>query len=141
MTMIGLRNVTWGWATMVLGVVSGSILMAWSFDGPFAAPPGFHDYTDLSRRMVRLAHVALFMLPLINVVLGRELDRMPLDDRWKELASWSALVGMFGVPLGLTLGALVHIHLKYVAVPPVTAMMLALAIMSWGALRSRRGGA
>lgn len=139
--MIGERNVTWGWVTMVLGAVSGSILMAWSFAGPFPPPPGFEDYTSLPRRLARLAHVALFMLPLINVVLGRELDRLPLSRRSKELTSWFAIVGMIGIPTGLLLGALVDIRLKYVALPAVTLLLLALAVVARGAALGARSRA
>src|SRR5687767_1710654 len=116
---VGRRNLLWGWMTMWIGILSGSVLMAWSFSGPFAAPAGFEDYSDLSRRMARLAHVAQVMLPLINVLIGRELDSLALTRKWKDICSWSAIIGMIGVPLGLYLGAVVHIHLKYVSLLPV----------------------
>ena len=45
---------------------------------------------------------------------------------------------MIGVPLGLYLGAIVHIHLKYVSLPAVNAMMLALVIMGVGTLRAHK---
>ena len=122
---------------MVLGAVSGSIIMAWSFGGPFPAPSGFEDYTDLPRRMVRLAHVALFMLPLINVVFGKEIDRVALSTKWKQIASWCAIVGMIGIPVGLLLGALVHIHLKYSAIPPVSCLMFAIFLVAVGKARSK----
>ena len=134
---IGLRNVTWGWATMFLGALSGTILMAWSFNGPFPEPPGFENYVDLSRRMTRLAHIALFMVPLINIAIGREIDRLRISSVWKEIASWSAIVGMIGIPLGLLLGALVHYQLKYVAMMPSYALLLSLMIMAVGAVRAR----
>ena len=137
-TDIGRRNVVWGWATIVLGVVSGAILMSWSFAGPFPTPPGFHDYADLTRRMVRLAHIAMFMLPLINIALGHDLDSLPLSSKWKQICSWCGLIGMVGVPLGLILGGLVHIWLKLVAVPGVYAFMLALGIMGVGKLKGER---
>jgi len=135
---VGRRNLLWGWMTMWIGILSGSILMAWSFSGPFPAPLGFEDYGGLARRMSRLAHIAQVMLPLINVLIGRELDSLALTHRWKQICSWSAIVGMIGVPTGLYLGGIVHIHLKYVSLLPVNAMMLALIIMGIGTLRAHR---
>jgi hypothetical protein len=136
---IGRRNIAWGWTCMWLGIVSGSILMAWSFAGPFPAPGGFEDYGMLSRRMSRLAHIAQIMLPIINILLGRDLDRLPLTTRWKQICSWSAIIGLIGVPLGLYLGALVDIRLKYVSVLPVNAFLLALYLMALGTVRAWRG--
>ncbi len=133
---IGRRNVVWGWTTMILGALSGSILMAWSFDGPFPAPPGFEDYTHVSRRLVRLAHVALFMLPLINVSFGKDIDATSLSDTWKERASWLAIVGMIGIPLGLTLGGIIALPLKYTSVIPVFSLLAALSLMAWGKVRN-----
>ena len=135
---IGRRNVVWGWATMVLGALSGSILMAWSFDGPFPAPSGFTDYAELPRRLTRLAHVALFALPLINVVFGKNIDQADLPEAWKQAASWLAIVGMIGIPFGLLCGALIHVQLKYVSALPVFALMTALAILAGGKVRQHR---
>ncbi len=135
---IGRRNVVWGWMAMWIGILSGSILMAWSFGGPFPAPPGFEDYGSLPRRMTRLAHIAQVMLPLINIVIGRELDRVYLSDRWKQICSWCAIVGMVGVPTGLLLASVVHVSLKYVAVVPVNCFLFALVLMGIGTLRASR---
>jgi hypothetical protein len=132
---LGRRNVVWGWVTIPLGAVSGSILMAWSFAGPFNPPPGFHDFADLSRRMIRLAHIAVFMLPIINILIGKELDGLNLPKSWKVFCSWSGIVGMIGIPLGLTLGALIDIRLKYVSMPGVTGLLVALTLVAAGKVR------
>lgn len=132
---IGRRNVVWGWTTMILGALSGSILMAWSFNGPFPPPPGFEDYTHVSRRLVRLAHVALFMLPLINVSFGKDIDDTALSETWKQRASWLAIVGMIGIPLGLMLGGIIALPLKYISVIPVYSLLAALGLMAWGKVK------
>ncbi len=138
MTAFGRRNVVWGWAVIGLGAVSGLVLMSWSFAGPFAPPPGFTNYSDLARRMVRLAHIALFMLPIINILIGKDLDGAALSDRWKLTCSVAGLIAMIGIPLGLTLGALVDIRLKYVAMLPAYALLVALAVMAVGIIRAQR---
>jgi hypothetical protein len=135
---IGDRNIVWGWVVMILGALSGSILMAWSFDGPFPTPPGMTTYTDLPRRMVRLAHVAFFMLPLINVNIGRDLDNLALSDEWKNRLSWCAIIGMIGIPTGLIMAAAINIHLKYLSVIPVTCLTVALLLMAVGSVKRRR---
>ncbi len=132
---IGRRNVVWGWITMLLGASLGTVLMAWSFDGPFPAPAGFEDYGQLARRLARLAHVAWFMLPLINVVLGRDLDGLAVPDLWKNVASFAAIVAMFGIPAGLLLAALVAYPLLLVSVMSGSGLFLAVAIVAWGKLR------
>lgn len=137
-THIGHRNVVWGWTFMAMGVITGSILSAWSFGGPFGAPSGFHDYGDLPRRMVRLAHIALFMLPIINIQIGKDLDRIDVPERWKQIASWGGVISIISVPGGLALGALVTLNLKYLSAPGVTGLLVALLIMGFGTLRRER---
>jgi hypothetical protein len=129
---IGRRNVVWGWFGIVLGPLSGSILMAWSFDGPFDVPAILGEYDHVNRRVMRLAHVAMLMLPLLNIVYGKEIDFTSLGERWKRIGSWCAIVAMIGVPLGLVLAALVHNQMKYISTLPVYCLIAAFAIMAYG---------
>jgi hypothetical protein len=136
---IGRTNVVWGWCGIVLGPTTGSILMAWCFAGPFPAPLAWlDDYATVERRMLRLAHVALVMIPLINIVFGHEIDQVDLSDTWKRRASRLALLAIPGVPLGLTLGALFWVPLKYLSIPGVYAFIAALAILAVGKVRQAR---
>ena len=133
---IGRRNVVWGWVTMLLGATLGTVLMAWSFDGPFPAPPGFEDYGSLARRLMRLAHVAWFMLPLINIVLGRDVDATALPDGLKQLASWGALASILGIPVGLIVDSLVQYHAGLVLSSlGGTGLFVGIALVAWGKLR------
>lgn len=129
--LIGKANILAGWLTMVLGIASGSIIGLWAFAGPFPTPPGHHQYGDLARRMVRLAHIALIALPLINIVYGWHIDSIPLAESTKILGSRCMIVCMIGVPLFLMLGSIWQLF-KYVEVIPVSAGFIALAIMSYG---------
>jgi len=135
LTRIGRRNVVWGWATIGLGALTGLVLMMWSFAGPFPTPSGFHDYGDLQRRLMRLAHIALFMLPIINILIGKDLDSASLSRRSKQICSSGALVAMIGIPLGLTLAATIDVRLKYVALVPSYSLFLALVLMGIGMVR------
>lgn len=129
--MIGQLNIHWGWICMVTGIASGSILGLWAFAGPFKSPPGHKDYADLSRRLVRLAHIAMFMLPLINIAYGHQIDLIPLSENLKLIGSYGMIICMFGVPT-LLIGASFYTPIKYLEVIPVSAGFLALAIMSYG---------
>lgn len=129
--IFGKANIIAGWLTMVTGILSGATIGLWAFAGPFPTPPGHKNYTDLPRRMVRLAHIALIALPLINIVYGQFIDMVPLSDSLKYFGSRSMIVCMIGVPLFLVLGSL-WLPFKYVEVIPVTAGAIALGIMCYG---------
>lgn len=134
--IFGRRNVMWGWVAIVAGPTVGSILMAWCFAGPFPSPmERLADYEGVERRMLRLAHVAMVMIPLINIVFGGHLDKAVLSPVWKTRASYLALLAIPGVPFGLTLGALIWVPLKWLSVPGVYAFIAALAIMAVGQWR------
>ena len=97
----GHANIIAGWLTMVLGILSGAIIGLWAFAGPFPTPKGHTNYTDLSRRMVRLGHIALIALPMINILYGQYIDSIPVSDSLKMLGSRGMIVCMIGVPLFL----------------------------------------
>lgn len=128
---IGRLNITAGWLTMVLGILSGATIGLWAFAGPFPTPPGHKDYADLARRMVRLGHIALVALPMINILYGMHIDLIPVDAGVKLFGARCMVVCMVGVPLFLFLGSVWH-WFKYVEAIPVTAGAIALGIMSYG---------
>jgi hypothetical protein len=131
MTHYGQLNIHLGWISIVLGILTGSILGMWSFAGPFKAPKGHQNYTDLPRRLNRLAHIAFFMLPLISIVLGEHIDAIPLSDTLKIVASYCWLVCMWGVPVFLTLASF-YLPFKYLEVIPVSCGTISLFIMAYG---------
>lgn len=127
----GQYNIAFGWIWMVLGITTGAILSLWSFDGPFRPPPGHARYDDLPRRLIRLAHVACFMLPVINILYGQHLDTLPFSQGTRLTAAVSMLVLMVGIPVSLYLASL-RLGLKYLNVTPITAGFIGLGIMAWG---------
>ncbi len=131
MTNVGQLNIFWGWIWMVLGIASGSLIGMWAFAGPFKAPPKHEEYDNLERRLVRLAHIAMFMLPLINIAYGQYVDSIPLTETWKIVGSYGMIICMIGVPT-LLIAASFYLPFKYLEVIPVSAGFLALAIMSYG---------
>ena len=133
-TNYGQLNIVTGWIFISLGITTGSILGMWSFAGPFRPPKGHTNYTDLPRRLNRLAHIACFMLPLISIVYGQYLDHVPLADSLKHVASYCMLTCMVGVPLFLFLASF-WLPFKYFEVVPVSAGTLAFYLMSWANLK------
>lgn len=131
MTHFGQINIALGWMTIVVGILSGSIIGMWSFAGPFKTPPGHANYTDLPRRMTRLAHIAFFALPMISILYGQYIDLIPVSETLKMVGSYSWLVCMWGVPVFLIAAAIYH-PLKYLEVIPVSCGTVALFIMAYG---------
>ncbi len=126
-------NIAFGWAWMMMGLVSGSILGMWSFNGPLRPPKGFDEYDSLPRRQVRLAHVATFALPVINILYGTHLDMAQVSLPLKELGSYSMLVLMIGIPVTLVAASIKPI-LKYTSVIPVVAGFIGIGIIAFGYL-------
>jgi hypothetical protein len=131
MTNYGMLNITLGWITIVLGILSGSVIGLWSFAGPFKTPKGHHNYTDLPRRLNRLAHIACFMLPLISVVYGMHIDTLMISPELKMWGCYCWLCCMWGVPLFLFMASF-YLPFKYLEVIPVSAGTFALFVMAYG---------
>lgn len=129
--MTGIWNIALGWAFMIVGILMGSIMGMYAFNGPLKPPPGHESYASLPRRLIRLAHIAFVALPLISIVYGVHIDAAQLSSQWKAIGSVSMLVAMIGVPT-LLIGAAFYNPIKYLEVLPVSAMFLALAVISWG---------
>jgi len=124
--------IAWGWSTMVIGILSGSFLGMFAFAGPFPAPKGWEDYSSLTRRMVRLAHIAFVMLPIITILYGNHIDGAVLSDELKTIGCYLMIFGMFGVPILLILSAVVWHPFKYLEALPVTGIVMGLCIMAYG---------
>lgn len=137
-TNFGQLNILTGWIFLSLGITTGSILGLWSFDGPVPTPKGHHQYTDLPRRLNRLAHIACFMLPLISIVYGQYLDQSGLSDTQKQIGSYGMLICMIGVPTFLFLASFKPIF-KYFEVIPVGCGTVAFYLMSWAHLKIMMG--
>lgn len=116
-----------------MGAISGLILGLWSFDGPFPAPEMLADYGSLSRRFMRLGHIAFFGLGLINILMAGRIaaTRRPVLGR-TALACMN--FGNLLLPPALMAAAL-HEPLKYLTSLPAFAVSAALAIVATAAVR------
>ena len=133
-THFGELNIDLGWIWMILGILSGSVLGMWSFGGPMPLPKGFEEYSSLPRRMIRLAHIAFFALPMISILYGLTIDQAAISDQMKQLGCHCFLVCMFGVPTLLIAGAYYN-PIKYLEAIPVSAGIIGLGIQCWAHLQ------
>lgn len=135
--LIGARNVKTGLALLALSLVGGLAMSLYAFVPMVKVPEGLIHYDDLPRRLLRLAHVAAVMVPLLNVVCGLVLDRLRLSVGLKELTSGLLLAGAVGLPLALAAQGLSPVAREWhVAGPPAVAVTLAGVLMAVGALRT-----
>ena len=135
--MTGARNVRGGLMLLSLGFSAGLAMSLYAFKPLVPVPPALAHYDDLPRRLIRLAHIAAIMLPLINIVLGPWLDRLRLPSRVREAASWLLLAGGATLPATLALEAAVPtvIPLHLSALPAIT-FSLGVFLVSAGAYRT-----
>jgi hypothetical protein len=135
--MSGSRNVKAGLSLIALSLAGGLLMSLYAFVPMIAVPAALEHYDDLTRRLLRLAHIAAVMVPLLNVVIGLLLDRLRLSPRMKELSSLLLLAGAVGLPLALAVEAFSPtargLHL---AGPPAIAATLGTVLVAVGALRT-----
>jgi hypothetical protein len=135
--MSGARNVKAGLLLLALSLVGGLVMSLYAFIPMVRVPEGLVNYDDVPRRLLRLAHVAAVMLPLLNIVLGLLLDRLRLAPAVRELSSFLLLAGAVGLPLGLGAEALLPAAREWhLAGPPAVAVTLGTLLVAVGAWRT-----
>lgn len=118
-------------SSMAVGALSGMLMGLWSFGGPVAVPDAVGDYGDLSRRLLRLGHIAFFGLAFLNLTLARQVPSLPLSVKAMRGALGCMNFGNLALPAALIAAALWE-PLKYLTAPPAFAVTLALCIAAWG---------
>jgi len=108
------------------------VLGLWSFDGPLDVPSWIGAYDDTSRRLVRLGHIALIGLGILDILLGRELPHSRLGPRLRRVASLAMIFGNAFLPLTLFAAGFQR-PLKYAMALPATSVFVALVLAAWGA--------
>lgn len=135
--MTGARNVKGGLVLLSLGLGAGLVMSLYAFQPLVPVPPALAHYDDLPRRLIRLAHIAAIMLPLMNIVLGPWLDRLSLPTWVREAASWLLLAGGATLPAGLALEAAVPaLGSLHLAGLPAITFCLGVFLVSAGAYRT-----
>ena len=132
-------NITLAWCSIAAGALTGLVLSLWSFKGPVPVPPEIGAYTDVSRRLLRLGHIAFFGLGMLNIMLARHLSGAWYDSRRTRLALVSMNFGNLFLPPTL-IAAAFWLPLKYLASLPAMAVTLALLIAAHAALSDHFDG-
>lgn len=127
-------NLALGWASLAAGALTGLVLGLWSFDGPVSVPAAIGEYGDLSRRLLRLGHIAFFGLGMLNIMLARHLAHAEMQRGRAVLALRSMNFGNLFLPLTLIVAAFVPVA-KYLTCLPALAVTLALLIGALAAFR------
>lgn len=128
-----------GWTSTAVGAATGLLLGLWSFDGPVQVPAWLGDYSDTSRRLARLGHIAWFGLGILNLLLARELPELRLNPKAKRLAAWAMNFGNVFLPLTL-FAAAYYRPLKYLMPWPALSVLLALTLAACGSTFRKDGG-
>lgn len=116
-----------GWGLVLIGLVSGAVLGLFFHRDDFLG-----GYSSFRRRIVRLGHIALVALGMLNVVFS--VSASPLGSGWAgKLASGGFLVGGLTMPLTCFLTGWREKFRHGFAVP-VAALLLAVTATLWGGL-------
>lgn len=135
--MSGARNVKGGLILLSGGLAAGLAMSAYAFQPMVPVPPGLLHYDDLPRRLIRLAHIAAIMLPLINIAVGPWIDRVRVSRHAREAASWLLLLGAITLPCALAVEAAVPTAISlHLSALPAVAFCAGLFIVSVGACRT-----
>lgn len=126
------------WGSILAGALSGAVMGLWSFGGPFPTPDWIGAYDDLPRRFLRLAHVAMFALGLLHMLVARQITSAPITPKLDRLGLNAMAAGNILMPTFL-IAAAIWEPLKYLTPIPTTALTVAFAIAAWSAYRQYKG--
>jgi hypothetical protein len=86
-------NEAFGWLLIGLGFASGALL------GMGFAREGFlGGYSAWPRRLVRLGHISLVALGVLNILFATSSPRIAVAAPWLSAASWSMVAGSILMP-------------------------------------------
>ena len=119
-------NILFGWAWMCVGFLFGMVLGLRAEGEQWLG-----GYASLTRRYLRLAHVAFIALSLINVVYGEALGTVDLPNHFKNVGSVLMIFGAAGVPLACISAAFFR-KTRYVLPVPAMAVLIGVIILLTG---------
>lgn len=119
-------NIIFGWVWMCVGFISGMILGMWAEGEKWLG-----GYVSVTRRYLRLAHVAFIALSIINILYGRELASPDLPVYVKSIGSPLMIFGAAGVPIACISAAFFR-KTRYILPVPALAVLIGTAILVIG---------
>jgi len=119
-------NEAFGWAWIVVGFLAGAVLGV-----GFSREAFLGGYDAWPRRLLRLGHIALIALGVLNILFAQSVARLALPDPWTGVASLSLIAGAVLMPLCCALAAW---HRRFVPLfaAPVVALLLGAGVTAVG---------
>lgn len=127
---IGKINVVFGWCWLFLGILGAMWIGLHAF-----TPDWLGGYASLSRRLLRLGHIAFMALSLTNVLYGFCLDSVYLPVRLKRTGSLAMIITAVGMPLSC-LVSMLDISFRFIFSVPVISFCVSVLIMIIGQIKS-----
>jgi hypothetical protein len=119
-------NVVFGWAWMCVGLIMGLMM------GMRAEGEGWlGGYSSLTRRYLRLGHIAFIALSIINILYGIELRSADIPGYVSSIGSPLMIFGGAGVPLTCLTAAFFR-KAKYFLPLPALAVLVGSGILVVG---------
>lgn len=115
-----------GWLSIVLGLMIG----AWLGTG-YDKPDWLGGYGSFRRRLVRLGHIAMIALGMLNILFAQSASRVHLSHNQLTAASWLLVVGCFAMPVCCFVNAW-RPRFKPLFVLPVTTLIGGSGLAAWG---------
>ena len=125
------------WISILSGALLGMIMGLWSFNGPFSVPTWIGEYDELPRRLLRLAHVAMFALGILHIMIEKRISTSKMSPKLQTVTFNSMAVGNVLMPIVL-IGAVFWEPMKFLTTVPATALTVAFALIAFDAIRSTK---
>lgn len=137
LAFLAARATAIAWVSILAGALSGMLMGLWAFDGPFPVPSWIGEYDALPRRFLRLAHVAMFALGGLHILVAGQLRRATMPLAHRKTAYLTMAAGNILMPTVL-IAAAVWEPFKYLTAAPATALTIAIGMVAGDAVRAMR---
>lgn len=133
--LVPIINEACGWLLVGLGMTVG----VWMGVG-FRNDGWLGGYDAWPRRLVRLGHIAMIALGMLNVLFAHSAPRIAVPALWLDAAGWSLLAGAVAMPACCFLAAWRRATVTLFALP-VVCLLFGVTVAWVGLLARAFGGA
>jgi hypothetical protein len=125
-----LINEAFGWFWIIFGFLSGMVIGMLFHDEQWLG-----GYASHSRRLIRLGHISLVGLGMLNILFAHTVGRISLSLPLISIASWAFIFGGISMPICCGLMAWdKRWHLLFAL--PVTSLLIGAVLTFWGLIRT-----
>ena len=126
---IGATNVIFGWVWLFVGVLFAIWMGLYAFE-----PDWLGGYTSLSRRLLRLSHIAFIALSLTNILYGLFIDTVQLNGSLKKIGAFSLIVASIFMPAVCLLSILDRFFQFFFFIPALS-FACGIFVMAFGQIK------